>query len=107
VWPRHPGGYKEGQQVPGCLGGKGADKVVTADQTRSSVSGEFLCNLIYIIIPMSIFRLSRSKVSGKRLTSGRQSVYPVIVSNSPFDPEQSSSDTPLGPAGGGTDSGDG
>jgi len=45
-------------------------------------------------------RLSRSKVSGKRLTSGPQSVFPVLVSNSAFDPEQSSSDTALGPAAG-------
>jgi len=52
------------------------------DQTRSSA------------------RLSRSKVSGKRLTSGPQSVFPVVVSNSAFDPEQSSSDTALGPGGG-------
>merc|ERR1719186_41431 len=45
-------------------------------------------------------RLSRSKVSGKRLTSGPQSVFPVIVTNSAFDPEQSSSDTAVGPGGG-------
>jgi len=44
-------------------------------------------------------RVSRSKVSGKRLTSGPQSVFPVLVSNSAFDPEQSSSDNPLGPGG--------
>jgi len=36
---------------------------------------------------------SRSKVSGKRLTSGPQSVFPVTVTNSAFDPEHSSSDT--------------
>ena len=39
-------------------------------------------------------------MSGKRLASGPQSVSPVLVSNSAFDPEQSSSDTALGPAGG-------
>jgi len=57
-------------------------------------------------------RVSRSKVSGKRLTSGPQSVFPVLVSNSAFDPEQSSSDNPLGPGGaiegaGGSAGGDG
>jgi len=43
---------------------------------------------------------SRSKVSGKRLTSGPQSVFPVLVSNTAFEPEQSSEDNPLGPVGG-------
>ena len=38
-------------------------------------------------------------MSGKRLTSGPQSVFPVLVSNSAFDPDQSSSDNPLGPGG--------
>jgi len=57
-------------------------------------------------------RVSRSKVSGKRLTSGPQSVFPVLVSNSAFDPEQSSSDNPLGSGGaieggGGSAGGDG
>ena len=33
---------------------------------------------------------------GKRLTSGPQSVFPVLVSNSAVDPEQSSSDTAAG-----------
>lgn len=41
-------------------------------------------------------RASRSKVSGKRLTSGPQSVFPVLVANSAFDHEQSSSDNPIG-----------
>ena len=35
---------------------------------------------------------------GKRLTSGPQSVFPVLVSNSAVDPEQSNYDTALGPA---------
>ena len=39
-------------------------------------------------------------MSGKRLTSGPQPVFPALVSNSAVDPEQSSSDTALGPAGG-------
>jgi len=52
-------------------------------------------------------RGSRSKVSGKRLTSGPQSVFPVTISNSAFDPEQSSSDTPVGPNGGQHDGGAG
>ena len=35
-------------------------------------------------------------MSGKRLTSGPQSVFPTAASNTAFDPEQSSSDT-VGP----------
>jgi len=49
---------------------------------------------------------SRSKVSGKRLTSGPQSVFPVTVSNSAFDVEHSSSDTAVG-GGAGAEAGDG
>ena len=64
---------------------------------QGNISHPRLIDLVISTVPL--FRLSRSKVSGKSLTSGPQSVFPVVVSNSAFDPEQSNSDTALGPGG--------